>query len=116
MEFDRRPIRKEVLAALSQVPEVAQQTRETAKLIRDDARALAPVRTGNLRRNIRYERVYDRATGRVSYVVGWDPRAWYGWLVERGSEHAAPHPHLVPAAIKHGGTSPDNSDRAAGEA
>lgn len=103
MELDRRPIRPEVLAALSQVPEVAKQSRELAQAIAKSARALAPRRTGTLRRGIRYQRVYDRATGSVSYIVGWDRSAWYGRLVEEGTERSAPQPHLVPAAIQHGG-------------
>lgn len=102
LKLDRRPIRRNVLSALSQVPEVTRQTRTTARDIARDARALAPRRTGRLRRGIRVERVFDRTARSVSYVVGWDPSAWYGFLVETGSENAAPRPHLVPAAIKHG--------------
>lgn len=108
--FDSRPIRKEVLAALSQVPEVATQSKEVANKIRDDARALAPVRTGNLRRNIRVERVYDRQTRSVSYIVGWDPKAWYGFLVETGTENTQPKPHLIPAAIRNGAGAPHGGD------
>lgn len=106
MELDRAPIRREVLAALSQIPEVAAQSRETANAIRRDARSLAPVRTGNLKRNIQVERVFDRRTRSVSYIVGWGPKAWYGRLVEFGHEHAAPRPHLVPAALKNGAVAP----------
>lgn len=113
MEVDNKPIRKEALAALSQVPEVATQMREVAIAIRRDARALAPRRTGNLRRGIRYQRVYDRASGEVSYIVGWDKQAWYGRLVEFGTEHSRPRPHLVPAAIKNGATGADNGDAGA---
>jgi HK97 gp10 family phage protein len=111
VDFDRKPIRREVLAALSQVPEVAAQSREVANAIRRDARALAPVRSGNLRRNIQVERVYDKATGRVEYAVGWGPKAWYGWLVEAGTEHSAPRPHLVPAAIRNGAVAPTGGVR-----
>lgn len=102
MDVDNRPLRPQILAALTQVPEVAGQVRKVANAIRRDARALAPVATGTLRRNINVERVYDRQTGRVSYRVGWGPKAWYGWLVEAGTEHSTPRPHLRPAAIKHG--------------
>lgn len=102
MDVDNKPIRPEILAALSQLPEVTKQTRAVANAIRRDARALAPKRTGNLRRHIRVERRYNRATREVSYVVGWDRKAFYGWMVERGTEHSRAHPHLIPAAIMHG--------------
>lgn len=105
MEFDNRPLRKELLAALSQVPEVARQTKDLANAIRRDARALARRKTGNLARNIQVERVYDRETGSVSYIVGWGPKAWYGWIVEAGTQDTAPAPHLVPAAVKNGAVS-----------
>lgn len=106
MEVDNRPIRRGVLAALSQLPEVSKQTRRVANAIRRDARSLAPKRTGNLRRHIRVERRYDRATGVVTYAVGWDREAFYGWMVENGTEHSRPRPHLVPAAIMNGAIAP----------
>lgn len=109
MDFDRRPIRKEVLAALTQVKEVTKQTRAVAMAIRKDARALAPRRTGNLRRGIRMQRVYDRRTRTVSYAVGWNGDAWYGRLVEFGTENSRPRPHLVPAALKNGAVGSDGT-------
>jgi HK97 gp10 family phage protein len=115
VEVDSRPIRKEVLAALTQVKEVKTQTREVAMAIRKDARALAPKRTGNLRRGIRVQQVYDRRTRAVSYIVGWDKSAWYGRIVEFGHEHARPRPHLVPAAIANGAVAGNGSDAAADE-
>lgn len=102
VDIDNRPIRPEVLAALSQLPEVSKQTRAVANAIRRDARALAPKRTGNLRRHIRVERRLNRATREVSYAVGWDRKAWYGWIVERGTERTRARPHLIPAAIMNG--------------
>ncbi|MEU7609554.1 HK97-gp10 family putative phage morphogenesis protein [Micromonospora sp. NPDC049204] len=100
--MDSRRIRPEVLAALSQVPEVTRQVREVANAIRRDARRLAPRQTGQLARSISVERVYDPLTRRVGFIVGWGPRGWYGWLVESGTEDQEPRPHLVPAAIAHG--------------
>ncbi|MER7164494.1 HK97-gp10 family putative phage morphogenesis protein [Micromonospora sp. NPDC000207] len=102
VEVDKKPIRPQVLAALSQVPEVARQVRTVANAIRRDARALAPKDTKNLSRNLQVERVYDSATGSVHFIVGWGPAGWYGWMVESGSEDHSPQPHLVPAAIKNG--------------
>lgn len=106
MLFDRKRLRPEVLAALSQVPEVAKQVRAVANGIRRDARRLAPKETGNLRRGMQVERVYDAKTRRVTFLVGWGGRAWYGWMVESGTEDTPPRPHLVPAAIKHGAVAP----------
>ncbi|MFI5839459.1 HK97-gp10 family putative phage morphogenesis protein [Catenuloplanes sp. NPDC051500] len=102
MRTDNKPIRPEVLAAFSQVPEVAKAVRQVANAIRRDARRLAKKRTGNLRRNIAVERIYDRENGFVFFIVGWSPRAWYGWMVEAGTENEPPQPHLVPAAVKNG--------------
>lgn len=94
-----RNIRPEVITALTRVPEVAKQVREAAVVIRDDARRRAPVRTGALRRSIKVERAFDETTRRVSYHVGWDRRiAFYGPLVELGTEDTAARPHLRPAA------------------
>lgn len=102
MDVDNKPIRPAVLAALSQMPEVTAQVRDQAKDIRRDARALAPRRSGTLARNIQVERVFDKSAQTVSYLVGWGPKAWYGWLAETGTEHSIARPHLVPAALKHG--------------
>lgn len=106
MDIDNTPIRPNVLRALSQVPEVTKQVREEAREIARDARKLAPRRTGNLARNITVERVYDKSARTVSYIVGWGPKAWYGWLVEAGTEDTIARPHIVPAAIKHGAVAP----------
>lgn len=106
MELDHKRIRPEVLAALSQVPEVTKEERKLANAIRRDARRLAPKRTGNLRRNIQVEREYDKSTRTVRFLVGWGPAGWYGWLQETGTEDTTPHPHLVPAAIKNGAVAP----------
>lgn len=106
MKFDNKPLRPELLAALSQVKSVTKQQRDVANAIRRDARALAPKQTGTLRRNIQVERVYDPQTRRVSFLVGWGPKAWYGLLVELGTEDTMPAPHLVPAAVKHGAEAP----------
>lgn len=111
MDIDKKPLRPEVLAALSQVPEVARQVRDVANAIRRDARRLAKKRTGALRRNIQVERVYDPQTGFVKFYVGWDSAAWYGWMVEAGTEDTPPAPHLVPAAIKNGAVAPEGGDR-----
>ena len=110
MLSDGGRLRPEVLAALSQVPEVAKQVRQVANAIRRDARRLAPKETGTLRRNIQVERVYDPETRRVKFLVGWGPAAWYGWLVEAGGEDNNPQPHLVPAAIKNGAVAPRGGD------
>ncbi|WP_328382921.1 HK97 gp10 family phage protein [Micromonospora zamorensis] len=106
MKSDGRRLRPQVLAALSQVPEVTRQVREVANAIRRDAQQLAVKNTGALARNIQVERVYDPEARTVAYLVGWGPRAWYGWLVEAGADGTPPRPHLVPAAVKNGATAP----------
>ncbi len=98
MRFGR--FRPEVIAALTQTPEVKKQLRRVAGEIRTEARKLAPVDTGNLRRNIAVENVLDPETGQVEYRVGWTKRAFYGGLVELGTEDEPPRPHLRPAANK----------------
>lgn len=107
VELDNRPIDPRTLARLSRRSEVTKEMRQLANAIRRDARQLAPKRTGTLRKNIAVERVYDSAAGTVHYLVGWGRKAWYGWLVEAGTEDTAPQPHLVPAAVKHGAVRPD---------
>lgn len=110
MELDNRPLPKEVLAAISRTPEIAAQVRAVANAIRRDARNLAPKRTGRLRRGIAVERVYDRRTRSVSYIVGWSKSAFYGRFVEFGTEKMSPRPHLTPAAIANGAGPPSGGD------
>lgn len=101
MRVSSRKISRNALAALTQVPEVKKQVRAGAARIRDEARALAPVKTGALRRSITVVNHYDPETRRVEFRVGWNPRiAWYGLLIETGTEDTPPQPHLRPAAIK----------------
>lgn len=107
MRIDNKPLRPQVLAALSQLPEVTKQVRDVANAIRRDASRLAPRNTGNLRRSIAVERVFDPRTRAVSFIVGWSGRGFYGWLVETGTEGTPPRPHLVPAAVKNGAVMPD---------
>ena len=91
--------RPEVLAAVSQAPSVKKQVRAVAAEIRKIARQKAPKNTGALRRGIQVENVYDSKTGLVEYHVGWNKyTAWYGALVELGTEDTPARPHLRPAA------------------
>lgn len=96
-----------VLAALSQQPKAKKQLRELANKVRDDARRMAPVKTGALRRSIKVVNSYDPETKTVTYRIGWDKKiAWYGALVEFGTEKQRPQPHLRPAAHRNGGVAP----------
>ena len=98
MADDRIP--PHLLAALAQRVEVQQQCRRVAHRIRDEAERLAPRRTGRLRRSLAVESV----PGRVEYRVGWRRRvAFWGGLVERGTDDTRAQPHLVPAARRVGG-------------
>lgn len=90
--------RPEVLAAVSQSPSVKKQGRTVANEIRKGARRRAPKDSRNLEKNIAVENVYDSATGLVEWHVGWKKAAWYGSLVELGTEDTPAQPHLRPAA------------------
>jgi HK97 gp10 family phage protein len=102
MKMDKRPTSKQSLRELANSEQVQDVCRKLAKDIRDDARRLAPIRTGNLRRHVVVEEITDLETGFEGFAVGWDDHGWYGWLVENGTERTSPRPHLVPAAIKNG--------------
>ena len=99
MRVGPQRISPQVLAALSRVPEVKKQVRRVAAEIRTEARLLAPVDTGQLRRNIAVDNVLD-ANGSVEFRVGWTPGAVYGPTVEFGTEDTTAKPHLRPAALK----------------
>jgi HK97 gp10 family phage protein len=104
VQLDNRPSDAQALRELANSAQAQQACYDTAMAIRDDARDLAPKRTGNLRRHIVVEEYTDLDTGVDGYAVGWDDKGWYGWLVEDGTEDTTAQPHLVPAAIKHGAT------------
>lgn len=90
-------IRPEAITALTRVPEIKKQVRAVANAIRDDARRRAPRRTGALRRSIKVDNVLDEH-GNVVFRVGWDKRiAFYGPMVEFGTEKTRAQPHLRPA-------------------
>jgi HK97 gp10 family phage protein len=91
--------RPEVLAAVSQAPSVKKQVRAVAAEIRKIARQKAVKQTGTMAKGIQVENVYDSDTGLVEYHVGWSKKtAWYGPLVELGTEDTPAKPHLRPAA------------------
>lgn len=91
-------IRPEVVTALTRVPEIKRQVRAVAAAIRDDAKRRAVRETGAMRRSLKVDNVLDER-GNVVYRVGWDKRiAFYGPLVELGTEDTPARPHLRPAA------------------
>ena len=91
--------RPEVLAAVSQAPSVKKQVRAVAGEIRKRARQKAVKHTGAMAKGIQVENFYDPATRMVEYHVGWNKyTAWYGPLVELGTEDTPTRPHLRPAA------------------
>lgn len=106
MRVDNRPSDPRALREIANSPEVQAVTRDLARAIQKDARRLAPVRSGNLRRHIVIEETTDVDTGVEGYAVGWDDKGFYGVFVEFGTEDTAARPHLTPAAIKHGATGP----------
>jgi HK97 gp10 family phage protein len=106
VKVDNRPSDPRALRDIANSPEVQDEARALAKAIQRDARRLAPKRSGTLRRNIKVEEITDLETGIEGYAVGWDDKAWYGWMVENGTEDTAAQPHLGPAAIKNGARGP----------
>lgn len=100
MRFGR--INPVAVAAATRTPAVKKQMRVVAGEIRKEARRLAPRETGALRRGIAVENVL-LPDGQVEWRVGWTRQAFYGSLLETGTEDTPPRPHLRPAAIKVGG-------------
>lgn len=98
MRIGSQRISPAVLAALSRTPDVKKQVRRVAAEIRTEARLLAPVDTGQLKRGIAVTNVLD-ANGAVEFRVGWSGVP-YGPTVEFGDEDSEAQPHLRPAALK----------------
>lgn len=90
------------LREIANSDEVQGELRTLAGDIQRDAKRLAPVRTGRLRRGITIEEITDLRTGLEGFAIGWNDKAFYGQMVEFGTEHDPPKPHLVPAAIRNG--------------
>lgn len=71
---------------------------EGAKMIRDEAKARAPVLTGALRKGIVAKKFRRKIPGRPAAFVGINFRtAPHANLVEFGTVRAAPHPFFFPA-------------------
>ena len=87
------------LAAATVGARAAAATRKSGAEITRDAKALAPVDTGNLRASIGMEVTGDGRTGRMTVAVG--PTAAYGAYVETGTSRAAAQPFLWPATERH---------------
>jgi len=104
MKLDNRPTDPRALRELANSEQVQKECRALAKDIQRDARSLAPKRTGNLARHIDVEPYTDLDTGFEGFAVGWEDKAFYGQMVEQGTEKTPARPHLVPAAIKNGAT------------
>ncbi len=95
MEIDSRLRRKHLIAAV----------RAGARILRDEARARAPVRTGTLRKSI-VARLTRRKDTSVEIAVTFSKKGWYGRHVEMGHAivrggkvvgFASPRPFLRPA-------------------
>ncbi len=102
MKLDRGRSDEQALREIANSSFVQDEVEKLAKAIQRDARRLAPKETGRLRRGIVIEEITDLVTGIEGYAVGWNDRAFYGQLVEDGTEENPPRPHLAPAALKHG--------------
>jgi HK97 gp10 family phage protein len=102
VKVSHEPTDPRALREIANSDEVQSECHGLAKDIQRDARGLAPKETGNLARHIEVEEITDLDTGIEGYAVGWGDKAWYGQMVEDGTEHTTPRPHLVPAAIRNG--------------
>lgn len=102
MKVSPQPSDRRALDEIANSDEVQKELLKLAKDIQRDARRLAPRKTGRLRRGIVVEEITDLETGIEGYAVGWNDKAFYGQMVELGTEHSSPRPHLAPAAIKNG--------------
>lgn len=95
------PIRPGAVADLANAAPVTDQERALADGIAQDARRLAPVVSGALRRSIAVVETTNPETGETEFRVGWDRAiAYYGFMVEAGTADTPAQPHLRPAAIK----------------
>ena len=88
---------RERIRNLKNDPEVLRALIEAGEQIAEEARMLAPVRTGNLKKSIKAELVADPVTG-YEARVGFTKAAYYGTFVELGTEEHPPQPFLRPAA------------------
>ena len=77
----------------------ARATRKAAAGITRDAKALAPVDTGNLRSSIGMKVTGDGRAGAMRAEIG--PTAHYGIFVELGTSRMAAQPYLRPATDRH---------------
>ena len=73
--------------------------RKVSADIEADAKALAPVDTGNLRASISREVTGDGRTRSIRAEIG--PSAHYAGHVEYGTTRMAPQPYLGPATDRH---------------
>ena len=88
----------------------AMVTEKAARDIERDAKAFAPVDTGNLRSSIGTDLTVDAS--RISATIG--ATADYAAYVEYGTSTMAPHAHLGPAYDRHVGEWADALDRLMG--
>ena len=87
-------------------------TEKAARDIERDAKAFAPVNTGNLRSSISTTVTVSRSS--VAAEIG--PTASYGGYVELGTSQIAPHAYMGPAFDRHAGAWADALDEAARKA
>ena len=69
---------------------VLRGSRAAGRLLRDDARAKAPRRTGQLRRGIRHAVQSSRRRQIVTIRVGFNELAFYGRFLQQGTRFISP--------------------------
>lgn len=74
---------------------IAEALERVARSVADEARSLAPIRTGHLRDSIQV--VTDISDGQINIGIG--SELDYSAFVELGTAHQAPHPYLTPASL-----------------
>lgn len=75
---------------------VKEAAKAGANVLRDEAATRAPKRSGNLASNIDIE-PHRLQVGRAQFNIGFKQTAWYGRLVELGTQFMAAQPFLRPA-------------------
>ena len=69
---------------------VRRGVRKAGRILRDDARSTAPVRSGTLRRNIRHAVKSSRRRKLIQLKVGFLPDAFYGRFLQLGTAKLPP--------------------------
>ena len=90
---------RELIAKMSGV--VADNMYAACSYAAEEARALAPVRTGRLKKNIDMVVEVTARGNTIEGIVGVRKQAFWAWFMELGTVHVAAQPFLRPAIFGH---------------